>query len=154
MAGHGPLLNVLRGGGYRLTPQRLMILSIMHESLGHISAEEIYALLRERYPYIDISTVYRNLHLLKRLGLIHEARLEGDTVRFELAKGEQHHHLICRRCGRSFGLGNDILKPLRAALQKGYSFEAELEHLAIFGLCAECQGEPAPGSPPSGTIHH
>jgi len=138
---HGVLVDTLRGVGYRLTPQRLMILSAMHERRGHISAEEVHELLKERYPYIDISTIYRNLHLLKRLGLIHEARLEGGIVRYELARGEQHHHLVCRRCGRTFALAHDLLEPLRAALKESYGFEAEFEHLAIFGLCADCQEE-------------
>lgn len=138
MAEHGALLDVLRGVGFRLTPQRLMILSVIHERPGHLSAEEIHDLLRERYPYVDISTVYRNLHLLKRLGLIHEARLEGDIIRYELARGE-HHHLVCRRCGLTLGLTADLVESLRASLQERYGFEAEFEHMTIFGLCANCR---------------
>ena len=61
--------------GYRLTPQRLMILSAIESSRDHISAEEIYAEVTAKYPHVNISTVYRTLELLKKLGMVYEIDL-------------------------------------------------------------------------------
>ena len=70
--------------GYRLTPQRLMILSAIENTDEHISAEEIYAQVVARYPNVNISTVYRTLELLKGLGLVTETNLGGGRVRYTL----------------------------------------------------------------------
>ena len=58
--------------GYRITPQRMMILESIENSDTHITAEDIYAQVIGKYPRINISTVYRTLDLLKQLGLIYE----------------------------------------------------------------------------------
>jgi len=68
----GGLTDKLIEKGYRLTPQRLMIVSAMESSHDHISAEEIYAQVAARYPNVNISTIYRTLELLKKLNLIYE----------------------------------------------------------------------------------
>jgi len=128
----------LREGGYRLTPQRSMILSAMCEGPGHVTAEEIYERVRQQYPYVDISTIYRTLQLLKRLHLITETDLGDSAVRYELAVRQRHHHLVCRQCGSSISLEHDFLEPLQATLRQRYSFDADMDHLAIFGLCADC----------------
>ena len=83
MSEHSDIINKLKERGYRLTPQRIMILSAIENSHGHISAEEIYTQIIASYPQVNISTVYRNLELLKRLGLVTETDLGGgrlDTI--------------------------------------------------------------------------
>ncbi len=85
--------------GYRLTPQRLMIFSAIENSDNHISAEEIYAQVVAKYPNVNISTVYRTLELLKRLGLVTETDLGEGRVRYHPADKGHHHHLVCRECG-------------------------------------------------------
>ncbi len=139
MTPHATIVESLRQEGYRLTPQRMMILDIINDSVSHISAEEIHQKVRQQYPFVNISTIYRTLNLLKRLRLISETDLGEGYVRYELLERERHHHLVCRRCGESFALEHDFLKPLQLRLLKKYGFVADLDHFAIFGLCQRCR---------------
>jgi len=132
---------VLRGRGYRLTPQRMMVVEALHEADRHVSAEEIYSQVKAKYPYANISTVYRTLDLLKELGLVTEIALGDGCVRFHPAEKGHHHHLVCQRCGRIIDLPESALTPLEGALSDMYQFKADLKHTAVFGLCSQCQGE-------------
>jgi Fur family ferric uptake transcriptional regulator len=129
----------LREQGYRLTPQRMMILSAIHASDHHISAEEIYDQVRVKYPQVNISTVYRTLELLKELGLVTETDLGGGKFRYHSVEKGHHHHLICRKCGQVFHLDESVLKPVEGAILRQYDFKADLSHLAVFGNCVKCQ---------------
>ncbi|MFQ6014005.1 MAG: Fur family transcriptional regulator [Anaerolineae bacterium] len=130
---------VLREWGLRLTPQRLMILEVIEESEGHISAEEIYERVRQEYPYLDISTVYRTLELLKELHLVTETDLGNGYAQYELLAKGRHHHMVCRRCGSTLSLDHRFLEPLHEALLGEYGFKADIDHFAIFGICATCR---------------
>ena len=132
------IVNKLSKLGHRLTPQRMMILSAIENSDDHISAEEIYIQVVTKYPYVNISTVYRTLELLKRLGLVTETDLGGGRVRYHPADKGHHHHLVCRECGAIIDLDESVLAPLKATLLKEYEFVADLRHLAIFGCCVKC----------------
>jgi Fur family ferric uptake transcriptional regulator len=122
----------------------MMVLSIIHDSMGHISAEEIHQKVRQQYPFVNISTIYRTLNLLKKLRLISETALGEGCVRYELLKRERHHHLVCRQCGESFAFEHELLKPLQLRLLTKYGFAADVDHFAIFGLCQRCR--PAEGA--------
>ena len=134
------LLEILRQKGYRLTPQRMMVLEAIEASHDHISAEEIHARARLQYPYINISTVYRTLELLKEKGLVTETDLGGGRFLYHPAGKAQHHHLVCRKCGKVRDIDIAVLDKLRDQLKAQYSFDAELEHIAIFGTCDRCEG--------------
>jgi len=137
-SGHGSIIESLKEVGYRLTPQRMLIVSIIHDSKGHVTAEGIHERVKEQYPYVDISTVYRTLQLLKKLGIVSETDLGGGRVQYELADRQQHHHLVCRSCGKTAGVDDKLFDPLRAALYGQYGFEADMRHFAVFGLCRDC----------------
>ena len=124
--------------GYRLTPQRIMILSAIENSDDHISAEEIYAQIVAKYPNVNISTVYRTLELLKRLRLVTETDLGEGRVRYHPAEKGHHHHLVCRECGAIIDLDESLLAPFKSALLREYEFYADLRHLAILGRCVNC----------------
>lgn len=124
--------------GYRLTPQRMMVLSAIERSDSHISAEEIYTQVVAKYPHVNISTIYRTLELLKRLGLVTETDLGGGRVRYHSAEKGHHHHLICQECGAIIDLEESVLSPLKKTLLREYKFIADLRHLGIFGLCVKC----------------
>jgi len=128
----------LREQGYRLTPQRLLILSTIHTSDHHISAEDIYDQVCARYPNVNISTVYRTLELLKDLGLVTETDLGGGSFRYHSVEKGHHHHLVCRKCGRILELDEAVLKPVEGSILRRYGFRADLSHLAVFGKCARC----------------
>ena len=124
--------------GYRLTPQRIMVLSAIENSDNHISAEEIYAQIVAHYPNVNISTVYRTLELLKRLGLVTETDLGEGRVRYHSAEKGHHHHLVCRECCVIIDLDESVLSPVKDALLREYGFIADLRHLAIMGRCVNC----------------
>ena len=134
------IISILGEKGYRLTPQRMMILSASEVSNDHISADEIYAQVVAEYPYVNISTVYRTLELLKRLGLVTETDLGGGRVRYHPAGKGHHHHLVCTECGAIIDLEEALLSSLESTLLREYEFAADLKHLAIFGRCAKCTG--------------
>ena len=138
MKEHGDIISKLSEQGYRLTPQRMMVLSAVENSDNHISAEEIYAHVIAKYPHVNISTVYRTLELLKRLDLVTETDLGGGRVRYHPADKGHHHHLVCQECGRIIDLDESVLSSLRGMLLREYKFSADLRHLAIFGHCAHC----------------
>ncbi|MFC1971556.1 Fur family transcriptional regulator [Chloroflexota bacterium] len=125
--------------GYRLTPQRLMILSAIEGSHDHISAEEIYTQVVAKYPYVNISTVYRTLELLKRLGMVYEIDLGEGRIRYHAETSGHHHHLICQNCGAVIDIDETTLSSLKEVLLRDYHFRADLRHVAIFGLCEGCR---------------
>jgi Fur family ferric uptake transcriptional regulator len=134
----GDIVKKLTEQGYRLTPQRVMTISAIEHSDGHISADEIYAQVRARFPQINISTVYRTLELLKHLGLVTETDFGEGRVRYHPAGKGHHHHLVCQECGAIIDLDEAVLAPLKSALLREYEFSADLRHLAIFGRCVKC----------------
>ena len=129
----------LQETGHRLTPQRMLVIEALHSADKHISAEEIYEQLHSRYPYANISTVYRTLELLKKLNLVMETDFGEGRVRYHVAEKGHHHHLVCRSCGKVIDLVESALYPLKDTLLQEYGFDADLRHLAISGECGGCR---------------
>ena len=116
-----------------------MVLTALHSVDTHISAEDIYAQVKAKYHYANISTVYRTLDLLKELKLIAEINLDDGCVRYHLSEKGHHHHLVCSICGKMIDLPETALLKLSETLVRDYKFQADLKHLAVFGTCADCQ---------------
>lgn len=133
------LLQAVVEEGHRVTPQRMLVLEAIESSDSHISAEEIYTQVHAKYPYINISTVYRTLELLKKLGLVTETDMGEGILRYHHADKGHHHHLVCQKCGRIIDLDESALDSLRSALIREYHFVPNLRHIAIFGHCLDCQ---------------
>jgi Fur family ferric uptake transcriptional regulator len=92
------------------------------------------------YPYVDISTVYRTLAVLKELRLVSETDMgTGDTTYEWVRQQGRHHHLICRECGAVASLDHTYLENLGAEILAESGFKPDIDHFAIFGLCAACQ---------------
>ena len=133
------VLENLRAKGFRLTPQRMMVLEAVEASEDHISAEEIFKQAHAKYPYLNISTVYRTLELLKTQGLVAESDLGGGRLVYHPVGKAHHHHLVCRKCGSVQDVDEAVFTKLQAELKKQYGFDAVLEHMAIFGTCKKCK---------------
>jgi Fur family transcriptional regulator, ferric uptake regulator len=129
----------LRSVGQRATPQRLLILNAFSKPGEHLTADEVYARVGPLLPAVNRSTVYRTLELFRDLGLISETDLGGGVREFELLDRSRHHHLICRECGEILILEDDVVDPLRGAIAERYGFSVSIDHLALFGRCAECK---------------
>ncbi len=130
---------VLKSRGFRLTPQRIMVVEALHGARDHISAEDIFKLVREKYPYANISTVYRTLELLKEQGLAAEITLGDGITRYHPVESSRHHHLICMVCGNTLELPDEELSSLRRIIKDKYGFTADIKHLAILGFCSKCR---------------
>ena len=132
-------LQQLRERGLRFTPQRELVLRILHEGIEHPTAEEIFARVSAVSPAVDLSTVYRTLELLQALDLVASFDLGDGQRRYELLTiHHPHHHLLCRGCGRLITIEAAEAQPLVDALQQSHGFAAQLEHLVIPGLCKAC----------------
>ena len=139
MSHHTAMLADLRQSGHRLTPQREMILSVVCESKGHLTADEILKRVRQRYPYLNKSAVYRTLDLLTRLGLVNQADFGQGRIEYEIHQDPHHHHLLCRKCGKMTAVDESVFLPLDKTLRNDYGFIPDLDHFAIYGTCRKCQ---------------
>jgi len=99
MSHHTQLIESVRQQGYRMTPQREMILEAIHGDDGHLTADEIYQKVRAKSPAVNLATIYRTLELLKALRLVTAIDTGEGCVYYELAGEQRHHHLVCKECG-------------------------------------------------------
>jgi len=129
---------MLRKKGYRLTPQRHMILSVIQEADEHLSIDQILERVQERNPYVSLSTIYRTLELLRELGLVRENHLPGEQPHYETAESTEHHHLVCRRCRTIIHLEDNLLGNLHEQLQQQYAFHSLTLDLVAAGYCDAC----------------
>ncbi len=141
MAQHQVFLDELRQTGHRLTPQREMILEVICESEGHLTADEILKRVRTRYPYLGKSAVYRSLDLFCRLNLVTQTDFGGGQIEYEILQRPHHPHLLCRKCGERMAVDERIFAPLDQMLRSEYGFVPDLDHFAIFGTCKKCQSK-------------
>jgi Fur family peroxide stress response transcriptional regulator len=126
---------------HRQTKQRQAILEALERHGGHLTADQIYALVKPRFPRLSLGTVYRNLRVLIAQGNVRELDFGIGFSHFEVAK-EAHYHFICRACGRI----EDAALPVRehfTALAKravrARGFRIEDHRLDFIGLCLACQ---------------
>ncbi len=124
--------------GYRMTRQREVVLDELSRTKEHPKADEIYQMVRRKLPHISFGTVYRNLRLLKELGLVRELSYGKNFSRYE-AFYDNHQHFTCKTCGRVI----DIDKPLDID-PRGIAVEGTMPHideyrLEFYGTCVECR---------------
>jgi Fur family ferric uptake transcriptional regulator len=129
----------LRQKGHRITPQREMILEALLASSAHITAEEILAAVQTHTQAINIATVYRTIDLLFKEGIITRVDLGGERIAYTTVRHGTHVHLVCRRCGRVIEADHAVLGMLGVQVRQRYGFAVDLEHIALFGLCRDCQ---------------
>ncbi|WP_326597607.1 Fur family transcriptional regulator [Streptomyces sp. NBC_01803] len=127
----------LRKRGYRLTPQRQLVLEAV-EKLEHSTPEEILSEVRRTAGGVNISTVYRTLELLEELGLVSHAHLGHGAPTYHLAERHRHLHLMCRDCERVVEADMEVAGPFAERLRETFGFDTDLRHFAIFGRCEEC----------------
>lgn len=133
------ILDQLRSSGVRLTPQRLLILNAVAQGGGHMGVDEVFRKAKESYPFMDIATVYRTLHLFRRMGVVTEVAI-GDRLHFEITDPEApHHHMVCSACGGAYDLAPDYLHEFRNTLTEEFDFEPDLDNFTVTGVCSTCK---------------
>jgi Fur family ferric uptake transcriptional regulator len=128
----------LKTKGLKLTPQRRLILDIIHDTHTHLTAEDILNYVQSKAPGVNKSTVYRTLELLEELGCVFKSEIDNKFIYHHAEEGH-HHHLVCRSCGRSIECSEDLFLPIDATIREKYGFKADLKHLVISGLCRNCR---------------
>ena len=132
----------LRARGFRMTPQRMAILHILHHKGTHLSPTEVFALAKESLPGLTETTVYRTLEFLAANGLARPAHMGGGHLVCEIARQDQdHHHLICRKCGGEVQIDHAPLEQVYSELEAQSGFRSIDSHVTFFGLCPSCQEE-------------
>ncbi|MGQ9491379.1 MAG: Fur family transcriptional regulator [Anaerolineae bacterium] len=133
------LRSALRATGRRLTGQRRLLLEVIQEHGGHLDAHELYRLASQRDPRLNLSTVYRNVALLRDLGLLDEIHLGEDHRHYELKTPATHYHLICSGCGQVIEFSSPLVEQLKAELGQRYDYEVVTANVDLMGLCAACR---------------
>ncbi len=131
----------LRARGYRLTPQRQLVLEAVG-SLGHGTPEEIVTAVRRTASGVNISTVYRTLELLEELGLVRHTHLGHGAPTYSIATDDDHVHLVCRDCGSVDEAPVELVQAAVDRLSSDKGFLVDVGHFPVFGRCRAC-GESA-----------
>ncbi len=139
-----PLLQAaLRRAGLRVTAPRLAVLLSVQGAGQHQDAEAIAALARRRLGTLSTQAVYDNLHILEEAGLVRRIQPSGHPARYEARVGDNHHHLVCRRCGLTTDV--DCVTGKAPCLEpvSDQGFVVEVAEVIFWGLCASCRQEPS-----------
>ena len=139
---------MLKEKGLKVTNQRLLVLEVLAENRDkHMTAEDIYELVKEDYPEIGLATIYRTVQLLLEMQLVDRINLDEGCVRYEIGElfdGEgkhHHHHLICKTCGKVLPFRDDLLDGLERHIEEKTGFHALAHELKFYGQCRECLGK-------------
>lgn len=133
----------LREKEYKLTSRRELVLRAFLENKDkHLSAEEVYNLVKPKAPDTGLATVYRTLELFLEFDIIHAIDFGDGRKRYELGAAlghsHQHHHLICTQCGSIIEVNEDLLDDLESRVSQEHEFKITNHQLKIFGTCKNC----------------
>ncbi len=149
MHGLGHWKHRLQRHGSRWTTPRRAVLELLSGTSRHMSAKEIYASLSRMYPAIGLTTVYRTLDLLERMGMLQKLSFGSGESRFELTSEEKethHHHLICTKCGKIIDYTDfldeelELVKKTEEELGRKHGFKITDHNIEFYGLCPKCRG--------------
>lgn len=136
----------LRQSRHKLTRPRRAVLEVVAAAEQHLTPAEVYERAKAKYPKLGLTTVYRTLEILVRLGYVQRVHCE-DGCRSYVTKARPHgHHLLCSYCGETREFTDCDLEPLAGSLQAKTGYEIEQHILQMIGRCPACQEqEQAPG---------
>jgi len=153
------ICQILNEQQYKLTPQRKVILkALLNHSNDHLSAEELYEIVKRQNPDIGLATVYRTLDLLAELDILQKMNFGDGRSRYEFNTQDihHHHHLICTSCGKVTEFDDDLLESLESMIQRRTGFDINDHDLKFYGVCKDCSGQdvnPTTGYPRKTTVH-
>jgi Fur family transcriptional regulator, peroxide stress response regulator len=122
----------------RKSLHRDAILRVIKNTNSHPGADLVYDQVRKEIPNISMGTVYRNLKLLAQAGKIRELNIPGSASRFD-GRTNNHHHLICEKCGRIFDMDEAVDLTMEARIARNTGFKVKRQYLKFIGLCSDCQ---------------
>jgi len=134
----GKAINRLKESGVRITPQRHAVLEFLLTSKSHPTADEIYKALKDKFPNMSVATVYNNLRVLRKIGLVRELTYGDDSSRFDCNMTE-HYHIICNDCGKIEDFHYPILDEVESLAEQVTGFEVSHHRMELYGKCKACQ---------------
>jgi Fe2+ or Zn2+ uptake regulation protein len=132
----------LRALGFRVTSQRLAILHVLRHAVRHLAPREVYFRARRTVPGITEPTVYRTLEFLANNGFAWQTVSERGHLAYELAESN-HHHLVCRNCGREAAIHQTDLTEAYRTLEDASGYVIDSHHVSLSGLCPRCNKKPS-----------
>ena len=134
------IASILRQHGYKLTPQRRVVLSVIALSREHLTPATIYERVCQEHPDVGLVTVYRTIEILTKLGLICEVHIGGNCRSYLMKRPSgHHHHLVCADCGAVIDFTDCDLSELEQRLCQETGFKIESHLLEFMGQCQDCR---------------
>ena len=127
-------LAALRAAGMRISTPRRLVLEALFEAEDPVSAMQLAQALT-----LDESSVYRNLELFERHGLVRHVHLGHGPGLYVLSNRPRAEYLFCEQCHRVTAVAPESLEPVRALIRDRFDHEARFTHFALIGRCARCQ---------------
>ena len=131
--------DLLRQRGIQVTAQRLAVLRVV-AGQPHITADAVAEIVRAEIGAISLQSVYDALGVLVAEGLVRRIQPAGSPARFEDRVGDNHHHLICRRCGRMVDVDCALGSAPCLAAVNGMGYEIDEAEVVYWGRCPDCLG--------------
>ncbi|MGO3733100.1 MAG: ferric iron uptake transcriptional regulator [Vagococcus sp.] len=135
----------LHEANYKLTPQReATVLVLLENEKDHLSAEEIYMLVKLKSPDIGLATVYRTLEMLTDLKILNKVSFTDGLARYDMRKEcakHFHHHLLCLECGGIEEIEDDLLGEVEKVVERKFKFKVKDHRLTFHGVCEACQNK-------------
>jgi Fe2+ or Zn2+ uptake regulation protein len=131
------VLDLVRGQGGRATAARRVLLDVLFETDGHMNAEELGTAVQQRIPDVHISTVYRNLDDLERMGVVTHSHVGHGPSTYQLA-GHAHGHFLCKDCGATLEAPDELFAGLARTVRTRLGFTIDPHHFAMLGTCRAC----------------
>jgi Fe2+ or Zn2+ uptake regulation protein len=131
------VIALVRAHGGRATSTRRLLLEVLFASDDHLSAEDLAAAVQAKAPDVHLSTIYRNLEELERLGVVVHTHLGHGPATYQLAS-LAHAHLICEECGVQIEAPDEMFRSLARQAKSDLGFTIDPHHFAVFGRCAAC----------------
>jgi Fur family transcriptional regulator, ferric uptake regulator len=130
---------ILSKSSQRVTAQRSLLLDLIQKSGGHLDADELHRKAKKKYPRISLSTVYRNLQLFKKLGLIAEHHFIDEHHLYEVKPTTEHQHLVCVNCGKIIEFSCPLSGKFRDEIGAQYDFDVTSVDVKMMGYCSQCR---------------
>jgi Fur family ferric uptake transcriptional regulator len=131
---------LLKDNTLKFTKQRELILKFLYENDDHFTPEDIYMLLKKKYPEINIgiATVYRTLALLEESGIASSISFGAHGKKYELGLKKHHDHLICSSCGTIIEFFDETIEEQQKIIAKKFNFQMHDHTMKIVGICENC----------------
>jgi len=131
----------LRRAGLRVTAPRIAVLTAVLGEGQHRDAEAIAEAARKRLGTLSTQAVYDNLHILEEAGLVRRIQPSGHPARYEARVGDNHHHIVCRRCGVTADVDCAVGEAPCLEPSANHGFIVQEAEVIFWGLCPQCQQE-------------